>query len=136
MNVNLYLPDDLGQRAKDADLPLSQLLRAAVVDELHRRRAMASTTQQMTEHELTIENDDGATYTATVVGTLIGENDRNGDKVFLTGQENVVAYDEAKLRYHVLENPEEELRHWLPDDGVYVAAMSALGLNAKVDLDL
>ena len=30
VNVNVYLPDELGARAKAAGLPLSQLLRSAV----------------------------------------------------------------------------------------------------------
>lgn len=34
MNITVYLPDVLGKQAKDADLPLSRLLRAAVEYEL------------------------------------------------------------------------------------------------------
>jgi post-segregation antitoxin (ccd killing protein) len=34
MRLTLYLPDELGQRAKDADLNLSRLLREAVEREL------------------------------------------------------------------------------------------------------
>lgn len=34
MNITVYLPDTLGAQAKDARLPLSRLLRAAVENEL------------------------------------------------------------------------------------------------------
>lgn len=34
MNHNVYLPDDVSQRAREAGLPLSRLLRAAVLHEL------------------------------------------------------------------------------------------------------
>ena len=34
MNITVYLPDALGAKAKDACLPLSRLLRAAVEREL------------------------------------------------------------------------------------------------------
>jgi post-segregation antitoxin (ccd killing protein) len=37
MNINAYLPDELGRRAKEAGLNLSGLLREAVVAELERR---------------------------------------------------------------------------------------------------
>jgi post-segregation antitoxin (ccd killing protein) len=42
VNITVYLPDDLGQRAKDAGLPLSRLLRAAVEKELAERDESAS----------------------------------------------------------------------------------------------
>lgn len=37
MDVNCYLPDELGRAAKQAGLPLSQLLRDAVENQLNRK---------------------------------------------------------------------------------------------------
>lgn len=34
MNVNVYLPDELGKRAKEAKLPLSRMLQKAIKREL------------------------------------------------------------------------------------------------------
>lgn len=39
MNMNLYLPDAIGARARAARLPLSRMLRAAVEEELRSRAA-------------------------------------------------------------------------------------------------
>jgi hypothetical protein len=37
MDITVYLPDELGRAAKEAELPLSQLLRDAVAAQLDRR---------------------------------------------------------------------------------------------------
>jgi post-segregation antitoxin (ccd killing protein) len=135
MNVNLYLPDDLGKEAKDAELPLSRLLQDAVSDELERRNAMSETLEDTTTHELSLEDEEGRNYTARITGTDIARNDDQDVDVYLTERENVVVHDGDKLRYWVLNDPENDLRGWLsPAD--YTDAMLALGITPVIDLDI
>jgi post-segregation antitoxin (ccd killing protein) len=131
MNVNVYLPNDLGRQAKEAGLPLSQLLRAAVTDELERRQALTETLEEVAEHQILFEDSSGRTIKGRLTGTLIGEDKRT--QAFLTDDQRVIVYELDKLRYQELADPENELRDWLDDDG-YIDAMIALGLEPVVDI--
>jgi hypothetical protein len=126
MNVNVYLPDDLGKRAKAADLPFSQLLRDAVVEELERREAMSETLSDVESFELPLEDKEGYAYTGRITGTVIDGDDKDIE-IFLTDDERVIWYDGSKLEYWVIENPEEELEGW-PN------ALRALGFTPVIDL--
>src|SRR4249919_875458 len=138
MNVNVYLPDDLGRQAK-AELPrgrLSQLLQAAVVDELERRAAMSKTLEAPETFKVEIDADEGG-YTGRITGKVIAEDD--DVTVYLTTDERVIAYDANKLRYKELGNEprmsfDEEMRAWLPDAAAYSAAMLALGEKPVIDI--
>jgi hypothetical protein len=133
MNINVYLPDDLGRRAKEAELPLSRLLQAAVADELERRHAMAGTLSETQTYEVDVENDDGKIYTGRITGTRIAEDYRNDTQVFATDDDRVIVYDGEKRRHYVIDDPAQDLRGWLAED-TYVAAMSSLGLKPIIDL--
>jgi hypothetical protein len=126
VNINVYLPDDLGKRAKAADVPFSQLLRDAVVEELERREAMSETLRDVETFELPLEDKDGKAYTGRITGTAIDGDDKDVE-IFLTEDERVIWYDNSKLTYWILENPEKELEGW-PD------ALRALGYTPVVDL--
>jgi hypothetical protein len=52
MDIAVYLPDDLGQRAKQADLPFSRLLRAAVTAELDRIDTLAAARDGMIQQHV------------------------------------------------------------------------------------
>jgi hypothetical protein len=138
MNINVYLPDDLGERAKAAELPLSQLLRQAVQEELERREAVASTLTESQTYELELEGDSGG-YTGRITGRWIAESS-SGVVVYMTDDERVIAYDAPNLRYFTLtDDPsmdlDEGLRNWLaPDDAAYISACSALGIKPVLDL--
>ncbi len=145
MNVNLYLPDELGARAKEAGLlgalagpargALSRLLQDAVTDELARRDVTATTLETTTPIELDLVDAVGHDYVGRINATLIAENERNDVEVYLTDKENVVAYDRDRKQYTVINDPETELENWLrPDE--YETAMHALGITPKIDLDV
>ena len=60
MNVNIYLPDDLGSQAKEAlSCRSHNSSEAAVVAELKRRIAMSETKLQASEHILDLEDTEG-----------------------------------------------------------------------------
>jgi hypothetical protein len=126
MNVNVYLPDELGQRAKDAELPLSQLLRAVVVDELERRETMAETLSETETFELELTDSDDNPYTGRLTGTCI-DSDGKGREIFLTDDERVISYDGDKGNYWVVDDPETELEGW-PN------ALRALGIKPVIDI--
>jgi hypothetical protein len=128
MNVNLYLPDELGQAAKEAELPLSQLLRAAVQNELERRKAVSQQLSEPKQYLLSLE--DGTTGRLT--GTMI-TGSVTGYQVYLTDDERVIVYDTERERFWEVEEPEEELQDVLGKED-YVDAMRALGLDPIVDI--
>ena len=135
MNVNVYLPDDLGQRAKDADLPFSQLLREAVRDELRRRETVSETLEQVETYEIGLEDRDGYGYMGRITGKSIAYSETFGVQVFLTNDERVIVYDERHLRHYELSDPVEDLRGWIGNDAAqYFSAVEALGEKPVIDL--
>src|SRR5215207_5262051 len=99
MKVNVYLPDDLGERAKAAgELNLSGLLQGALRDELDRREALASLLDgELPEHELDLEDRNGNHYVGVIHGKLLAEG-RHDELVYLTDDERVLVYDAGNLR--------------------------------------
>jgi hypothetical protein len=133
VDFTVYLPDEIGQRAKE--LPrgtLSQLFRTAVTDELERRDTMSETLSNPKEYEVTIEGESGV-YTGRITGKEIAYQERGEVTVYLTDDNRVIAHDGEKLDYHVLEDPVDDLRDWLDDDA-YAAALYALGEKPVIDL--
>jgi hypothetical protein len=131
MDITIYLPDELGERAKRADLNLSRMLRGQVEEELERRAAVAQTLDNPQTYELELEDPDTfRRYTGRVTGRKIAEDEQI--EVFLTEDERVIVYDGGRPDYRVLEDPEEELRG-LPA-AEYASALSALGIKPVIDL--
>jgi hypothetical protein len=126
MKVNAYLPDDLGKRAKEADIPFSQLLRDAVVDELERRETVSQTLADAQVIELELTDRDGNAYVGRFTGTLI-DGDNNYREIYLTDDERVIFYDSDKGDYWIVEDPETELEGW-PN------ALNALGIKPTIDI--
>jgi hypothetical protein len=125
MDITIYLPEELGKRAKDdASVNLSRMLRDALTEHYHQEDAMEATLKDPTTIELDLENGTIGRFT----GKEIGEN------VFLTESGNVVGYDPDKLEYSVLEDPQNQLQDLLPDPEEYAHAMNALGLRPVIDL--
>lgn len=137
MNVNLYLPDELGQQAKEADLPLSQLLRAAVVDELERRAAVSETLKESEVHALDLEDKDGNPYFGRLEGRLIAYDDSQWTKpvaVFLTTDERLMVHEHEKFNLWEVENDPETVLRDLLGDGPFMEAMVALGIKPTIDV--
>ena len=131
MNLNVYLPDDLGAEAKEADLQFSQLLRSAVIDELERRRVVSETLAESTEHLIEVVHPGGYTYTGRVSGSLIyGGHDRAGKMdIYLTGDKRLLRHngdgtiDEIEFQELAEDDPE-----------AYVEVALKLGEKPIIDL--
>lgn len=133
MDITVYLPDEIGQRAKAAELNLSGLLRAAVSDELERRAQVTKTLTEPQTYEIYLEDRDGRGYKGRITGAMLVRT--NDDiEVYLTDDERVIVYDENKTEHWELDNPVAELRDWLVSDADYAEAMKALGESPVIDL--
>ena len=129
MNVNVYLPDDLGTQAKEAELPFSQLLRDAVVAELKRRTRMNDTKMHAREHILDLEDTEGP-WKGRLTATLVAED---GPLSVFVRDDEAILYDADKRRYENFFSPEDELQEILTI-GDYRAVMYALGIDPVVDI--
>src|SRR5258708_7410885 len=130
VNVNVYLPDDLARRAKEAKLPFSRLLREAVSIELERRKDVTETLQMSYETYLDLADGDGHRYQGKLTGRQIAMEGKI--RVFVTDDERVLLYDGDVLGYRLIEDPVVDLRFL--NRGAYVVAMQMLGLSPIVDL--
>ena len=136
MDITVYLPNDIGQRAKAAQLPLSGMLRAAVLDELQRMEAVAEALGDATDFRLELENKDGGPYTGTFSGVLLGHGD-GAQEVYLTDDERVILYDPAKLDYWEYEDADDDelaeaLASLFRDNTEYMRIMNRLGISPVV----
>ena len=131
MDITVYLPNDIGRRAKAADLPLSRMLRDAVTEELERRDAMTKTLEAAETIELDLVDENGNPYTGRITGTTIADDDYV--TVYVTDDERVIVYVATRQKHVVLGDPQTELESWLRGDA-YIEAMAALGLKPVVDL--
>jgi hypothetical protein len=131
MDIKVYLPDALGQQAKEAELPLSRMLRGAVEEELQRRKAVSNLLTDPKTYTVDLESETGGSYTGRITGRLIAYDDHV--QVYLADDERVILYDEPSQKCMEVEYPEEELREVLQQD-LYIEAMEALGLKPIIDL--
>jgi hypothetical protein len=132
VDITVYLPDEIGEHAKQRKLNLSRLLRNAVITELERMDTVETTLQTSQEYQLDLEDEDGRAYTGRIVGKEIAWDEREETSVYLTSDERVIAYDGRRLRYWELGDPAEDLRQLGPI--VYTQACNALGIRAVIDL--
>jgi hypothetical protein len=136
VDITVYLPDELGKKAKEAKLPFSQLLRGAVEDELARQQAVADTLTEVEEHELDVETPEGSLVTGRLVGTCIAGPSRSDVSAYLTSDGRILVYDLNRLQVHdVTQDAVEALTNWFNDDNdAYIEAMEAIGEKPVIDL--
>lgn len=74
MDINVYLPNELGERAKHQELNFSRILRAAVTRELDQRDAMNDALgDEVQTYEVEIPyHDDESGETVPVIGRITG----------------------------------------------------------------
>lgn len=139
VDVTVYLPDEIGARAKKEELKLSRMLRDAVTAELERRDAMAEALADTETYEFTLRAKDpfDVEYTGRITGKLIaGDADTIG--IYLTGDRRVLAVYPDQGLYHRIDEPGKDVVEMLLQSGVnqdeFAEACRALGLKPVIDL--
>lgn len=146
MNFNVYLPDDIGERAKNEDLKLSRLLRDAVTRELERRDAMTQALDEPETYEVQVVSEGGLRFTGRITGKLIAGDDFYG--IYLTDDKRLLHYNGDAKTVEPIQTTGQDLVDELKArlDGYYVdesevdpseelfKACQALGLKPVIDL--
>jgi len=137
MDINVYLPDELGKRAKDADIKFSALLREAVTDALDRQAALEHARDGMTEQTVDIDADEPVRL------RFVGKHAYSGDGLdaYLIDDGRVLVVFERD--YQTFDDV-EEFSGWAGDDtrmsfgrAVESALREAVGaLGGRVTIDL
>lgn len=128
MDVTVYLPDEIGKRAKDEGINLSRTLRTALEGELGRLEQMRRATGDSQVFEVRVAKNDDE-FTGRITGSLI---DRSGDSaVYLTDDERVVVYDEFRTSVETF--TVSEAREKLSPEK-FSEALRTLGVTPVVDL--
>lgn len=129
MKVTVYLPDEIGEKAKQHELNLSGLLRAAVEEEIMRQEAVAENSDGMEEIILDLKDDNDLTYRGRFTGKLLVED----------GHGYLYRKEDGTLLFHYYREKKylplevDELEDFLSHDS-YVAAMHALGETPIIDI--
>lgn len=134
MDITVYLPDEVAQRAKAQNVNLSRVLRDALTAQFAEEDAVSATLEQASTVTLDLQTEDGRAFRGRMAATLIGEDATSGTAVYLRRSGEVVAYRAEDRAFRTLADPAGELLHVLPTDA-YIAAMDALGIVPEIDLD-
>lgn len=141
VNITVYLPDDVGDRAKAAKLNLSGILREAVTETLHQRAWLEAARDGMAEQR--VETSDGRYGESPVIlrftGKLLASDD--GTTVWLIEDGRVLVEDPE--RYSEFADA-PEFADWVHEQGrdnlganaeaALRNAVAALGITPVVDL--
>lgn len=148
MDIAVYLPDELGARAKEAGVKFSALLRQAVQQELGRREALEDATGRATTHELTVADQAGYVYGARLHGSVLVIDERTGTTAYVLEDGRLAVHQPAERDSDCrlfLHDPDAEdtagdeasesewLAQWLSEIQV-VQAMARLGRRAVIDI--
>jgi hypothetical protein len=142
VDINTYLPDELGERAKAAGLNFSGLLRGAVSEELEHREALAKASKDAEEYLLPVETEPETFrfYTARLVGKLLAEDEEVSVEIYVTEDGRVFAYEGSRRLTQLGVDPvttlEQELEALLGggDNSALIKAATALGIKITVDV--
>ncbi len=134
MDITVYLPDEVAQRAKAQNVNLSRVLRDALTSQFAEEDAMNATLEKAGTVTLELKTEEGRAYRGRMVATLIGRDEGRGTHVYLRQSGEVITYRSEDRRFLTIADPANELLAILATDE-YIAAMDALGIMAEVDLD-
>jgi hypothetical protein len=141
VDITVYLPDNVGQWAKNAGLNLSATLREAIEDE-RQRREVRDVGGESVVHELFVDDDLGG-HTVRLHGKDLFHDDgrRSGfATLYATEDGRLFVYHEGEAQLYEIDDPTDPdyggngLRAHFPDDAAYVAAMAAIGEKAVIDI--
>jgi hypothetical protein len=138
MNHNVYLPDEISERARAAELNLSGLLRGAVIDELDRIDTLEAAQDGMTEQTVDVEDRRGESLRLRFTGKYITGSDPD---VYLTDEGKVILVFEEE--YETFDDV-DDFSDWVANEDrnnlggssedVVREAVAALGGRIVIDL--
>jgi hypothetical protein len=134
VDITVYLPDEVAQRAKAQNVNLSRVLRDALTAQFAEEDAVSATLENARTVTLELRTEEGRAYRGRMEATLIGKDARRGTDVYLRQSGEVITYRSEDRRFWTVADPANELLAVLPT-GEYIAAMDALGIVPEVDLD-
>ena len=134
MDITVYLPDEVAQRAKAQNVNLSRVLRDALTAQFTEEDAVSATLEDAGTVTLDLQTDEGRAYRGRMEATLLGEAADGATAVYLRRTGEVIAYRAEDRAFRAVEDPAGELFAILPTDR-YFAAMDALGIVPEIDLD-
>ena len=134
MDITVYLPDEVAQRAKAQNVNLSRVLRDTLTAQFAEEDAVSATLVKATTVTLELKTEEGRDYRGRMEATLIGKDVVRGTDVYLRQSGEVITYRSEDRRFLTVADPANELLAVLPT-GDYIAAMDALGILPEVDLD-
>jgi hypothetical protein len=134
VDITVYLPDEVAQRAKAQNVNLSRVLRDALTAQFAEEDAVSATLEKARTVTLELKTEEGRDYRGRMKATLIGKDVVGGTDVYLRQGGEVITYRSEDRRFLTVADPATELLAVLPT-GEYIAAMDALGIMPEVDLD-
>jgi hypothetical protein len=134
VDITVYLPDEVAQRAKAQNVNLSRVLRDALTTQFTEEDAVIATLEKARTVTLELKTEEGRIYRGRMEATLIGKDAGTGTDVYLRQSGQVITYRSEDRRFLTVADPANELLAVLPTDE-YIAAMDALGIMPEVDLD-
>ena len=148
MNVNIYLPDDFGERVKKADLEVSRICQAALAKELEDWETKEAAKVEGPFGRIEVKVGDGERPTITkafsgrwLVREYVSEEEDAGPvrwSVALTKGGNFAVYsdyNEGDRRALQVFGSLEEAYDDVPED-VLAAAASRMGVVSVIELDI
>lgn len=127
MKIDVELPDDLGKRARGANLPFSDLLERAVRSALDRRRIESETRTDQEEHLIDVKHPDGYDFKGRIIGKIVRRSPAG--ELYLTSDERLLLHDSEG---HVNAVKLDDLAK--TDIPAYIDAAVALGEKPIIDL--
>jgi hypothetical protein len=134
VDITVYLPDEVAQRAKAQNVNMSRVLRDALTAQFAEEDAVSATLEGAKTVILDLKTEEGRVYRGRMEATLIGRDVGRGTEVYLRQSGEVITYRSEDHRFWTVADPANELSTILPTDE-YIAAMDALGIMPEVDLD-
>jgi hypothetical protein len=134
VDITVYLPDEIAQRAKAQNVNLSRVLRDALTAQFTEEDAVSATLEEARTVTLELRTDEGRAYRGRLEATLLGEDADGATAVYLRRTGEVIAYRAGDRAFRAVDDPASELFGILPADR-YFAAMDALGIVPEIDLD-
>ena len=134
MDITVYLPDEVAQRAKAQNVNLSRVLRDALTTQFAEEDTVSATLEAARTVTLELTTDEGRHYRGRLEAALIGESPSTGTAVYLRRNGEVITYRAEDRRFSTVADPAGELLAVLPTDAYIAAMYASVGRRAASSL--